>query len=108
MVPGGVESATVRPIGETGGSATDPDGDSTRLRGDDSAEQLTLELHALCRYLKRMGVTDVLIGEVRNVTGEFAPITSSSSATWRSRARSTRRSACSKGPRPVRANALQT
>jgi circadian clock protein KaiC len=43
------------------------------LRGDDSAEQLTRELHALCRYLKRMGVTVILIEEVRSVTGEFTP-----------------------------------
>jgi circadian clock protein KaiC len=41
------------------------------LRGDDSPEQVTRELHALCRYLKRMGVTVILIEEVRNVTGEF-------------------------------------
>jgi circadian clock protein KaiC len=41
------------------------------LRSDDSAEQLTRELHALCRYLKRMGVTVVLIEEVSSITGEF-------------------------------------
>ncbi len=41
------------------------------LRGDDSTEQLTRELHALCRYLKRMGVTVILIEAVRNITGEF-------------------------------------
>ncbi len=41
------------------------------LRGDDSQQQLTRELHALCRYLKRMGVTVILIEEVRNITGEF-------------------------------------
>lgn len=43
------------------------------LRGDDSAGALTRELHALCRYLKRMGVTTVLIEEVQYVTGEFSP-----------------------------------
>ncbi|GAB7094743.1 ATPase domain-containing protein [Halolamina litorea] len=43
------------------------------LRGDDSAAALTRELHALCRYLKRMGVTVVLIEEVQYVTGEFSP-----------------------------------
>jgi circadian clock protein KaiC len=43
------------------------------LRGDDSQSQLTRELHALCRYLKRMGVTVVLVEEIRNVTGEFTP-----------------------------------
>ncbi|MFC7176129.1 ATPase domain-containing protein [Halosegnis marinus] len=41
------------------------------LRGDESAEELTRELHALCRYLKRMGVTVILIDEVRNVTGDL-------------------------------------
>ena len=41
------------------------------LRGDDSHDGLTRELHALCRYLKRMGVTVILIEEVRNITGEF-------------------------------------
>lgn len=43
------------------------------LRGDNSAEALTRELHALCRYLKRMGVTVVLIEEVQYVTGHFTP-----------------------------------
>lgn len=42
------------------------------LRGDDSQEGLTRELHALCRYLKRMGVTVILIEEVGEITGEFA------------------------------------
>jgi circadian clock protein KaiC len=41
------------------------------LRGDDSQEQLTREIHALCRYLKRMGVTVILIEEVGEITGEF-------------------------------------
>ena len=43
------------------------------LRGDDSDEALMRELHALCRYLKRMGVTVLLIEEVQYVTGEFSP-----------------------------------
>jgi circadian clock protein KaiC len=43
------------------------------LRGDDSQEALTRELHALCRYLKRMGVTVILIEEVGTLTGEFSP-----------------------------------
>ncbi|RXK50034.1 ATPase domain-containing protein [Halorientalis pallida] len=43
------------------------------LRGDDSAAALTRELHAFCRYLKRMGVTVVLTEEVQYVTGEFSP-----------------------------------
>lgn len=43
------------------------------LRGDESDAMLTRELHALCRYLKRMGVTVVLIEEVPHVTGEFSP-----------------------------------
>jgi len=43
------------------------------LRGDDSDGALTRELHALCRYLKRVGVTVVLLEEVSYVTGEFSP-----------------------------------
>ncbi len=43
------------------------------LRGGQSEDTLTRELHALCRYLKRMGVSVVLVEEVRNVTGEFSP-----------------------------------
>lgn len=43
------------------------------LRGQDSSEALTRQLHALCRYLKRMGVTVVLVEEVTSVTGEFSP-----------------------------------
>lgn len=43
------------------------------LRGEDAESDLTRELHALCRYLKRMGVTVILVEEVQNVTGEFAP-----------------------------------
>lgn len=45
------------------------------LRGDDSEAELTRELHALSRYLKRMGVTVVLIEEVGTVTGDFAATT---------------------------------
>ena len=43
------------------------------LRGDDDAEALTRELHALGRYCKRMGVTLLLVDEVRNVTGDLTP-----------------------------------
>jgi circadian clock protein KaiC len=39
------------------------------LRGDDDA--LVRKLHALCRYLKNMGVTVILVDEVDTVTGEF-------------------------------------
>lgn len=39
------------------------------LRGDNSRAALTRELHALCRYLKRMGVTVVLIEEVSDIGG---------------------------------------
>lgn len=49
------------------------------LRGDDSREQLMRELHALCRYLKRMGVTVILIEEVRDITGEFTATDSQTS-----------------------------
>lgn len=41
------------------------------LRGEDSQTELTRELHALSRYLKRMGVTVVLIEEVTNITGDL-------------------------------------
>ncbi len=40
------------------------------LRGEDTQDQLTRELHALCRYLKRMGVTVILIDEVMTITGD--------------------------------------
>ncbi|PSQ22376.1 recombinase RecA [Halobacteriales archaeon QS_9_67_17] len=43
------------------------------LRGDETEEMLTRELHALCRYCKRMGVSLILIDEVRNVTGDLTP-----------------------------------
>jgi len=42
------------------------------LRGDDSQAELTRELHALCRYLKRMGVTVLLLEEVENITGDLS------------------------------------
>ncbi len=41
------------------------------LRGETSKMGLTRELHAICRYLKRMGVTVILIDEVRNITGDL-------------------------------------
>ncbi|WP_284011313.1 ATPase domain-containing protein [Haloarcula pelagica] len=41
------------------------------LRGGDSQDQLTRELHALCRYLKRMGVTTFLLDEIGTVTGDL-------------------------------------
>jgi circadian clock protein KaiC len=36
-----------------------------------SNEELTERLHALCRYLKNMGVTVLLVEEVSTITGEF-------------------------------------
>jgi circadian clock protein KaiC len=44
-------------------------GYSLSIRGDETA--LRRKLHSLCRYLKGMGVTVVLIDEVSSVTGEF-------------------------------------
>jgi circadian clock protein KaiC len=41
------------------------------IRGDD--DDLLRELHALCRYLRNMGVTVILVEEVPSVTGEFRP-----------------------------------
>lgn len=41
------------------------------LRGEASGMELTRELHALCRYLKRMGVTVILIDEVRSISGDL-------------------------------------
>jgi circadian clock protein KaiC len=43
------------------------------LRGED--DDATRELHALCRYLRNMGVTTVLVEEANTVTGEFAATT---------------------------------
>lgn len=37
-----------------------------------SSDELVQRIHALCRYLKRMGVTVILVEEVDSVTGEFA------------------------------------
>ena len=42
------------------------------LRGEDTQDELTRELHALCRYLKRMGVTVLLLEEVENITGDLS------------------------------------
>ncbi|WP_247002165.1 ATPase domain-containing protein [Halosolutus gelatinilyticus] len=39
------------------------------LQGDD--QNLTTELHSLCRYLKNMGVTVILVSETRDITGPF-------------------------------------
>ncbi|WP_153952346.1 ATPase domain-containing protein [Halosegnis longus] len=41
------------------------------LRGSDTEQELTRELHALCRYLKRMGVTTILIDEVGSLAGSL-------------------------------------
>ncbi|WP_049889136.1 ATPase domain-containing protein [Natronolimnohabitans innermongolicus] len=39
------------------------------LRGDD--QDLTTELHSICKYLKNMGVTTILVSETQNITGPF-------------------------------------
>ncbi|XVH30460.1 ATPase domain-containing protein [Haloferacaceae archaeon DSL9] len=39
------------------------------IRGDES--NLVRELHSLCRYLKNMGVTVILVDDVPTVTGDF-------------------------------------
>ncbi|SHG46651.1 ATPase domain-containing protein [Halobaculum gomorrense] len=39
------------------------------LRGDD--DDLVRELHALCRYLRNMGVAVILVDDVGSVTGDF-------------------------------------
>ncbi|WP_439028524.1 ATPase domain-containing protein [Haloarchaeobius sp. DT45] len=41
------------------------------IRGDD--DDLVRELHALCRYLRGMGVTTILVDDVPAVTGDFKP-----------------------------------
>jgi len=41
------------------------------LRGED--DDLVRELHALCRYLRGMGVTTILLDDVPTITGEFEP-----------------------------------
>jgi circadian clock protein KaiC len=45
------------------------DGYKLSLQGDEN--DLVRELHTLCRYLKNMGVTVILVEEVGTVTGEF-------------------------------------
>ena len=45
--------------------------DGYRLSLLGGEENVTQKLHALCRYLRRMGVTVFLVNEVNNVTGEF-------------------------------------
>jgi circadian clock protein KaiC len=44
-------------------------GYSLSIRGDEAA--LRQQLHSLCRYLKSMGVTVILLDEVSSVIGEF-------------------------------------
>ncbi|WP_096390403.1 ATPase domain-containing protein [Halopenitus persicus] len=44
------------------------------LRG--AEDDLVRELHALCRYLRNMGVTVILVDDVGTVTGEFTPTSS--------------------------------
>jgi circadian clock protein KaiC len=41
------------------------------IRGEQ--DDLVRELHALCRYLRGMGVTVLLVDDVPNVTGDFQP-----------------------------------
>ncbi|WP_267641954.1 ATPase domain-containing protein [Haloarchaeobius amylolyticus] len=41
------------------------------IRGDD--DELVRELHALCRYLRGMGVTTLLVDDVAPITGDFQP-----------------------------------
>lgn len=41
------------------------------IRGDE--EEFVRELHSLCRYCKKMGVTIVLTDDVEGVTGKFEP-----------------------------------
>jgi len=45
--------------------------DGYRLSLADGDRELTRRLHALTRYLQNMGVTTIVTGEVKNVTGEF-------------------------------------
>ena len=44
-----------------------------RIALRDDEEALREELHALCRYLRNVGVTVILTDEVRDVTGAFRP-----------------------------------
>ncbi|WP_435361339.1 ATPase domain-containing protein [Haloarchaeobius sp. DFWS5] len=39
------------------------------IRGED--DDLIRELHALCRYMRGMGVTTILVDDVESITGEF-------------------------------------
>ncbi|MFB6171298.1 MAG: ATPase domain-containing protein [Haloarculaceae archaeon] len=45
--------------------------DGYRMSLQGQATNLTRELHSLCRYLKNMGVTVILVDEAGSVTGEF-------------------------------------
>lgn len=45
------------------------DGYRLSLRGDDAF--LNRKLHSLCRYMKNMGVTVILVDEIQSVTGNF-------------------------------------
>lgn len=42
-----------------------------RLALRDQDEDITNELHSLCRYLKNMGVTVILMNEMQTIVGEF-------------------------------------
>ncbi|WP_303645369.1 ATPase domain-containing protein, partial [Haladaptatus sp. W1] len=46
------------------------DGYKLSLRDDDD-RVLVRKLHTLCRYLKNMGITVILVDEIDTVTGEF-------------------------------------
>ncbi|WP_458209548.1 ATPase domain-containing protein [Haladaptatus sp. NG-SE-30] len=46
------------------------DGYKLSLQNDDERE-LVRKLHTLCRYLKNMGVTVILVDEIDTITGEF-------------------------------------
>lgn len=45
------------------------DGYTLSIQGDE--DELRRNLHSLCRYLKNMGVTVILVDEVDDITGEF-------------------------------------
>jgi len=66
-------AATVREeVEEEGASVVVLDGISGyRLSMLGEPDRLVRELHALCRYLRNMGVTVILIDEVDSVTGDF-------------------------------------
>jgi circadian clock protein KaiC len=40
------------------------------VRGQDE-QMLIRKLHSLCRYLKDMGVTVILVNEIQSITGDF-------------------------------------